>query len=94
MPARGCPVCREPTLFDLLNPDGHHLTSLPLVERRNHLKTPLAFSFDGLKFGDPLRGDVERVLLAACGLGHESAISRPADAASIPGRCGHGVSAK
>jgi ATP-dependent DNA ligase len=87
-------VCRESTLFDFLHLDSHHLTSLPLVNRKNHLKAPLAFSFDGLKFGDPLRGDGERGLLAACGHGRESAITRPADAACIPGRCRHGLKAK
>ncbi|MEQ1781738.1 MAG: DNA ligase D [Hyphomonadaceae bacterium] len=84
----------EYNLFDILNLDGHDLTDLPLIQRKQHLRALLISPPDGLKFSDHILDDGEQVLSSACHLNLEGVISKRADAPYTSGRSGAWVKSK
>lgn len=84
----------EYNLFDLLNLDGQDLTGLPLVERKQRLKTLLKSAPNSLKFSDHILSDGDKVLSSTCHLKLEGVISKRADAPYTSGRGGTWVKSK
>src|ERR1051326_6826859 len=73
-------------LFDLLFLDGEDLRSLPLVERKDRLKTLLADAPSCLQFTDHQLGRGPAFHRLACEHGLEGVVSKRANAAYEPGR--------
>jgi bifunctional non-homologous end joining protein LigD len=84
----------EYNVFDLLHLNGHDLTGLPLIERKNLLKSLLASSLPGLKFSDHILSDGQQVLSSACHLKLEGVISKQAASQYTSGRSGAWVKSK
>lgn len=80
----GAPEEVRLVVFDLLWFEGNDLRPLPLVERRAALDEVLRFDGAILR-SDPIEGDAEELLAAACGLGWEGLIAKRA-ASSYQGR--------
>ena len=73
-------------LFDLLFLDGEDLRSLPLVERKDRLKTLLADAPSCLQFTDHQLGQRPAFHRLVCEHGLEGVVSKRANAAYEPGR--------
>jgi bifunctional non-homologous end joining protein LigD len=65
-------------LFDLLHVDGHDVTALPLLQRKQLLKRALKFR-DPIRFTDHREEHGEKYLDEACKLGWEGLIAKRAD---------------
>jgi len=63
-------------LFDLLYLDGQDLRNLPLIQRKESLKTLLSGKQEVLRFSDHVVGQGQGVLEQACQLGCEGIISK------------------
>ena len=72
-------------LFDLLWFDGDDLTGLPLTERKDRLRSAIAFA-DPLRYSDHLEEDGELALRAACEQGLEGLIAKRASSPYVAGR--------
>ncbi len=72
-------------LFDLLWFDGHDLTALPLVTRKEVLRGALAYG-DQVRFSDHLEAEGEPAFRAACEGGLEGLIAKRAESLYTPGR--------
>ncbi len=72
-------------VFDLLFLDGDDLTKLPLLRRKEKLRSLLGTS-NTLRYSDHITGRGEQMFAAACKAGLEGIISKLADAPYLPGR--------
>jgi bifunctional non-homologous end joining protein LigD len=74
--------------FDLLFLDGEGTARLPLVERKDRLRSLFARPVRGLRFSDHVVGDGPRFREHACKLGVEGVVSKRVDQAYAPGNRG------
>jgi bifunctional non-homologous end joining protein LigD len=72
-------------LFDLLWFDGYDLTALPVVTRKELLRSAVRFG-DSVRLSDHLEADGEPAFRAACESGLEGLIAKRADSPYAPGR--------
>lgn len=81
--------------FDLLQLDGKDLTRMPLIERKERLKSLLAGA-DGsvLKFSEHVRGHAGEVYRSICRAGQEGIIAKRADDPYRSGRVGSWLKVK
>ncbi|HET6361098.1 MAG TPA: DNA ligase D [Gemmatimonadota bacterium] len=75
-------------VFDLLYLDGHDLTGVPLVERKEALRALLAASapLEVVQFSDHVVGHGEEFFRTACGSGVEGIVSKRATSRYSPSR--------
>ncbi len=66
--------------FDLLEQDGHDLTALPQLERKEKLRALLAGADPRLQFSEHVIGAGEKLFEAMCREGYEGIVAKRADA--------------
>jgi bifunctional non-homologous end joining protein LigD len=71
--------------FDLLFLDGESTAKLPLIERKERLRSLLRREVRGVRFADHVVGDGPRFRRRACELGVEGVVSKRVDYAYAPG---------
>jgi DNA ligase D-like protein (predicted ligase) len=71
--------------FDLLYLDGKSTAALPLIERKERLRSLFAREIRGLRFSDHIVGDGPRFREQACKMGVEGVVSKRIDRAYFPG---------
>src|SRR5215470_1996067 len=71
--------------FDLLFLDGESTAKLPLIERKERLRSLFRREVSGLRFADHVLGDGPRFRQRACELGVEGVVSKRIDYAYAPG---------
>ena len=71
--------------FDLMFLDGDSVAKLPLIERKERLRSLFAQEVRGLRFADHVLGDGPRFRDQACKLGVEGVVSKRIDYAYAPG---------
>src|SRR5262249_2427393 len=83
-------------VFDLLYLDGHDLTQVPLVERKEALRVLLESSSGGptLRYSDHVVGSGKAFLRHACRMSLEGVVSKRGDAPFTPGRSRSWLKAK
>src|SRR5262249_22676901 len=74
--------------FDLLFLDGEDTDRLPLVERKERLRSLFRREIRGLRFADHVVGDGPRLRAEACKLGVEGVVSKRVDQPYVPGNRG------
>ena len=81
--------------FDLLFLDGENTAQLPLIERKERLRSLFARQIRGLRFSDHVVGDGPRFREQACKLGVEGVVSKRIDQPMLPAiaACGSSRSA-
>src|SRR5262249_6898163 len=72
-------------VFDLLYLGGKSMAALPLIERKERLRSLFARSIRGLRFSDHVVGNGRRFHEDACRLGVEGVISKRIDRPYVPG---------
>lgn len=75
-------------VFDLLFLDGRDIAALPLVERKERLRSVLGFEVRGVRFADHVLGNGPRFREQACKAGVEGVISKRVDQPYAPGNRG------
>lgn len=80
--------------FDLLYLDGHDLTRMGQMERREMLRDLLEDREGAIKFSESIDADGERLLASACELGLEGIIAKHEDRPYRSGRTGDWVKIK
>src|SRR5262249_7570914 len=75
-------------VFDLLYLNGKGMAALPLIERKERLRTLFAQPVRGLRFSDHVVGNGPRFHQEACRLGVEGVISKRMDRPYVPGNRG------
>jgi bifunctional non-homologous end joining protein LigD len=83
-------------VFDLLYLDGKDLTTRPLHERKQMLKTLLTRSKSAraLRYTESVAGDGRRVFAKSCDMGLEGIVSKKTEAPYIAGRAGSWLKSK
>jgi bifunctional non-homologous end joining protein LigD len=81
-------------VFDLLYLDGDDTARLPLIERKERLRSLLPGDLPGLRFSDHVVGDGPRFRKHACRMALEGVISKRIDRPYVPGDRGLWVKAK
>lgn len=66
--------------FDLLSLDGHDVSKLPLIDRKQRLRELIGDGVGVIRYTEHFRGDGAKVLREACALGAEGIVSKRADA--------------
>jgi bifunctional non-homologous end joining protein LigD len=74
--------------FDLLFLDGESTAQLPLIERKERLRSLFARGVRGLRFSDQVVGNGPRFREHACKLGVEGVVSKRIDQPYVPGNRG------
>lgn len=72
--------------FDLLQHDGKDLTALPLVQRKERLRTLIGAGNERLQYSEHILGSGEQLFDAMCREGYEGVVSKRADAPYRGGR--------
>jgi DNA ligase D-like protein (predicted ligase) len=80
--------------FDLLYLDGDSTAALPLIERKERLRSLFAREIRGLRFSDHVTGDGPRFREQACKAGVEGVVSKRVDQPYAPGDRGLWVKSK
>jgi bifunctional non-homologous end joining protein LigD len=76
---KGAPGTIDYIAFDLLELDGEDLTGLPLIERKEKLRTLIPDGNARLRYSDHIVGNGEQLLRSFCGAGLEGVISKQAN---------------
>jgi bifunctional non-homologous end joining protein LigD len=81
-------------VFDLLYLDGENTAQLPLIERKEGLRSLLVREVRGLRFSDHVVGNGPRFRERACQMGLEGVVSKRVDRPYAPGDRGIWVKSK
>jgi bifunctional non-homologous end joining protein LigD len=91
---KGTPASIDYFAFDLLELDGEDLTDLPLIKRKEKLKSILLPKSTVIRYSDHIQGKGEKLLHNFCDAGLEGVISKLATAKYVGSRSGSWVKTK
>jgi bifunctional non-homologous end joining protein LigD len=91
---KGAPATIDYFAFDLLELDGEDLTDLPLLERKERLRSILPSRSTAIRYSDHIQGNGEKLLHSFRDAGLEGVISKLATAKYVGSRSGSWVKTK